>query len=58
MTREQLLARITELQAQLDSQKHNPLQSYSESLAISTPVLRELTSLQEQLGKLDAKRPG
>lgn len=58
MTREQLLARINELQAQLDSTKHNPLQSYSESLAISAPVLRELTSLHEQLRKLDAKRPG
>jgi hypothetical protein len=57
MTREQLLARIKELQAQLDSNNHDPLQSYSESLAISTPVLRELTLLHEQLRKLDTKRP-
>lgn len=57
MTREQILARITELQAQLDTTQHNPLQSYSESLAISAPVLRELTTLHEELNQLDAKRP-
>jgi hypothetical protein len=58
MTRDQVVARINELQAQLDSQKHDPLQSYSGSLAISAPLLRELSSLHEQLRKLDAKRPG
>lgn len=56
MTREEILARIHDLQAQLDSQKSDPLQSYSEALAISTPLLRELASLQEQLRKLDARR--
>ncbi len=56
MTREQLVARIDELQAQLDTKKHDPLQSYSENLAISAPILRELTALHEQLRKLDGKR--
>jgi hypothetical protein len=56
MTREQILERIRELQAQLDRHKADPLQSYSGSLAISAPVLRELTRLQEQLKALDAAR--
>jgi hypothetical protein len=58
MTRDELVARINELQSQLDSKKHDPLQSYSENLAISAPILRELTSLHEQLRKLDGRRPG
>ncbi len=56
MTREELVARINELQSKLDTQKHDPLQSHSENLAISAPILRELTSLHEQLRKLDGKR--
>ena len=56
MTREEILARIRELQTQLDGQKADPLQSYSETLAISTPILREMSSLQEQLKKPDSKR--
>jgi hypothetical protein len=56
MTREQILARIQEIQAQLDARKMDPLQSHSETLAISTPLLRELTSLQDQLRKLGPKR--
>ncbi len=56
MTRDQILTRIRDLQAQLDTQKADPLQSYSGALAISAPVLRELTSLQEQLKAIDARR--
>jgi len=56
MTREEIRARIRDLQAQLDSQKADPLQSYSETLAISTPLLRELSSLQDQLRKLGPQR--
>lgn len=58
MTRDEILARIEALRESLDSQQRNPLQSYSETLAISAPILRELTALQEQLRALDAKRPG
>jgi hypothetical protein len=57
MTRDQILARIKALQEQLDTQRLDPLQSHSEGLAISKPVLRELTDLQERLRALDAKRP-
>lgn len=56
MTRAEILARIGELQAELDARKADPLQSYSGTLAISTPILRELTSLQEALKHLDAKQ--
>lgn len=56
MTREEIQARINELQSLLDSQKTDPLQSYTEHLAISTPLLRELSALQEQLRRLDGRR--
>lgn len=56
MTREQILARIQEIQSQLDARQMDPLQSYSENLAISAPLLRELTTLQDQLRKLE-RRP-
>lgn len=56
MTREQLLDRIRELQSLLDQVKGDPLQSHSEALAISAPLLRELTSAQEQLRRLDQPR--
>jgi hypothetical protein len=56
MSREQIVARIKELQARLDTHQSDPLQSHSESLAISAPLLRELTALQEQLRKLDSGR--
>jgi hypothetical protein len=58
VTREEILARIRTLQESLDSRKTDPLQSYSETLAISAPILRELSALQEQLRVLDSKRPG
>jgi hypothetical protein len=56
MTRDQIVARITELQTQLDEKQADPMQSYSGALAISTPILRELVSLQEKLRALDAVR--
>lgn len=56
MTREELLTRIRDLQTQLDSEKADPRQSYSETLAISAPILRELMSLQEELKRLDSRR--
>lgn len=56
MTREQILARIQEIHSQLDARQMDPLQSYSENLAISAPLLRELTTLQDQLRKLE-RRP-
>ena len=56
MTRQEIQARINELQSRLDGQKTDPLQSYTEHLAISAPLLRELSSLQEQLRRLDGKR--
>ncbi len=54
MTRDQILARIRELQARLDEKKADPLQSYSGGLAISASILRELTTLQEKLRALDS----
>ena len=57
MTRDQILARIKELEEQLDAQRLDPLQSHSEGLVISKPILRELTELQERLRALDARRP-
>jgi len=56
MTREQILARIQEIQAKLDDRRMDPLQSHSEGLAISAPLLRELNSLQEELRKLERGR--
>lgn len=56
MTREEIQTRIDELQRLLDSQKTDPLQSYSSSLAISAPLLRELSALYEKLRQLDGKR--
>ena len=56
MTREEIQARINELQRLLDSQKTDPLQSYTEHHAISAPLLRELSGLQEQLRRLDGRR--
>jgi hypothetical protein len=56
MTREEIQTRIEELQRLLDSQKTDPLQSYSASLAISAPLLRELSALHEKLRRLDGKR--
>ncbi len=56
MTREQILARIQEIQALLDARRADPLQSHSETLAISAPLLRELTTLQEQLQKHERRR--
>ncbi len=58
MTREQILARIKALQDSLDAQKSDPLQSYSSGLAISAPILRELTSLQERLRAMDSPHLG
>lgn len=57
MTREEILARIKALEHQLDTQRLDPLQSHSEGLAISKPILRELTELQERLRALDNARP-
>lgn len=57
MTRDELLSRIAALQAQLDQQSGDPLQSHSEGLAISAPLLRELTGLQEKLRSLESQRP-
>ena len=54
VTRDQILARIKTLEEQLANQQLDPRQSYSEGLAAATPILRELTSLQEQLRALDA----
>jgi len=58
MTRDEILARINALYAKLDEHGGDPLQSHSERLAISAPVLRELTALQEQLRALERGRPG
>ena len=57
LTRDDLLRRIAELQATLDSQRTDPLQSHSEGLAISAPILRELNDLHEQLRRLDRQPP-
>jgi hypothetical protein len=56
MTREQLLERIREVQARLDGVRGDPLQSHSEALAVAAPLLRELSTLQDQLRRLDAAR--
>lgn len=56
MTRQEIQARIDELQIELDSQQSDPLQSYTENLAISARLLRELSALQEQLRRLEGKR--
>jgi hypothetical protein len=55
MTREQIVARIREIESKLDAQKIDPLQSYSENLAVSAELLRELSSLQLQLRKLEGQ---
>ncbi len=53
MTRDEIVSRIAALQEKLEKQGGDPLQSHSEALAISTPMLRELTALQEQLRAID-----
>lgn len=54
-TREQILARIQEIHTQLDAKRLDPLQSHSETLAITAPLLRELSSLHDQLRKLEGR---
>jgi hypothetical protein len=56
MTRAEMLARIQELQTQLDTQQPDPLKSDSENLAVSAPTLRSLAALQERLRRLEAHR--
>jgi hypothetical protein len=56
MTREEILARIQEIQRQLGATQTDPLHSHSEGLAISAPLLRELSDLQDQLKQLE-RRP-
>lgn len=56
MTRAEIVARINELQTQLDNQVPDPLKTEEEQLAISAPVLRALTAFQERLRRLDMYR--
>lgn len=56
MTREELLRQIRDLEARLTTTRSDPLQSHSEALAISAPLLREVIALEEQLRRLDLER--
>ena len=55
MTREEIVARIRELEATLadSGPAIDPLQSYSAHLAVSAERLRELSRLQVELKRLD-----
>jgi hypothetical protein len=56
MTRAEMLARIQELQTQLDTYRPDPLKSEADNLAVSAMTLRSLTALQERLRRLEAHR--
>jgi hypothetical protein len=56
VTRDQIVARIKALEEQLANLQVDPRQSYSEGLAASMPILRELSALQQQLRALDESR--
>jgi len=56
MTRAEMLARIQELQTQLDMHQPDPLKSDSDNLAVSATIARSLAALQERLRRLEAHR--
>ena len=56
MTRAEMLTRIGELQAQLDSYQPDPLKSDSDNASRSAVIARSLASFQERLKRLEAHR--
>jgi hypothetical protein len=51
-----MLARIAELQSQIDAFQPDPLKSDTDNQSRSTILARSLTSFQERLKRLDAHR--
>jgi hypothetical protein len=56
MTRAEILARIAELQTQLDTHQPDPLKTEEEQLSAKAPIVRTLAAFQERLRRLDAYR--
>ena len=56
MTRAEIVARIQELQTQLDNYVPDPLKTEEEQAAGSAPILRALTAFKERLRRLDLYR--
>jgi hypothetical protein len=56
MTRAEMLTRISELQAQLDSYQPDPLKSDTDNASRSAVIARSLASFQERLKRLEAHR--
>lgn len=56
MTRAEIVARIAELQNQLDTHQPDPLKTEEEQVAAKAPIVRTLTAFQERLRRLDAYR--
>lgn len=56
MTRAEMVARIQELQTQLDTFQPDPLKSEGETLAQLSPIRSSLAAMQERLRRLDAHR--
>lgn len=51
-----MLARIEELQRQLDTYEPDPLKSDADNLSRSSIILRSLTAFQERLRRLELHR--
>lgn len=56
MTRAEMLARISELQSQIDAYQPDPLKSDADNLSRSTILARSLATFQERLRRLEAHR--
>ncbi len=56
MTRAEMVARIQELQTQVDSFQPDPLKSDTETLAQLTSLRNALAGMQERLRRLEAHR--
>lgn len=56
MTRAEILARIEELQTQLNNIVPDPLKTEEEHLSVLAPVQRTLAAFQERLRRLDMHR--
>ena len=56
MTRAEMLARIQELQTQIDTFQPDPLKTPEETAAQLSPVRSSLAAMQERLRRLDAHR--
>ncbi len=56
MTRAEMVARIQELQTQLDNFQPDPLKTEAETQAQLTPIRNSLAAMQERLRRLEAHR--